>query len=45
MAQTRPFLNNKKVRFFLGDVRDKDRLKRVFNGIDIVIHAAFMIHI
>ena len=29
-----------KVRFFLGDVRDKDRLKRAFNDIDIVVHAA-----
>ncbi len=28
------------LRFFLGDVRDKDRLKRALEGIDIVIHAA-----
>ena len=28
------------IRFFLGDVRDKDRLKRALNGVDIVIHAA-----
>ncbi len=28
------------VRYFLGDVRDKDRLLRAFNGIDYVIHAA-----
>jgi UDP-N-acetylglucosamine 4,6-dehydratase (inverting) len=28
------------VRFFLGDVRDKDRLHRAFSGIDYVIHAA-----
>lgn len=27
-------------RFFLGDVRDKDRLKRALNGVDYVIHAA-----
>jgi len=26
--------------FFLGDVRDKDRLKRAMSGVDIVIHAA-----
>ena len=32
----------KKVRFFIGDIRDKDRLKRAFNGVDIVIHAAAM---
>jgi len=28
------------VRYFLGDVRDKDRLYRAFQGVDIVIHAA-----
>ena len=28
------------VRFFLGDVRDKDRLKRAVNGVDLVVHAA-----
>lgn len=31
-----------KLRFFIGDVRDKDRLKRALNGIDYVIHAAAM---
>lgn len=29
-----------RVRFFLGDVRDRDRLWRAFDGIDVVIHAA-----
>lgn len=29
-----------RLRFFLGDVRDKDRLKRAFEGVDVVIHAA-----
>jgi UDP-N-acetylglucosamine 4,6-dehydratase/5-epimerase len=28
------------LRYFLGDVRDKDRLYRAFDGVDIVIHAA-----
>jgi UDP-N-acetylglucosamine 4,6-dehydratase len=28
------------LRFFIGDVRDKDRLYRAFNGVDYVIHAA-----
>ncbi len=28
------------IRFFIGDVRDKERLKRALEGIDIVIHAA-----
>ncbi len=31
-----------KLRFFIGDVRDKERLYRAFNGIDYVIHAAAM---
>lgn len=30
------------MRFFIGDVRDKDRLYRAFKGIDYVIHAAAM---
>ena len=35
------FKNHAQVlRFFLGDVRDKDRLKRAFEGVDFVIHAA-----
>lgn len=28
------------MRFFLGDVRDRDRLERAFRGVDYVIHAA-----
>ena len=28
------------VRFFIGDVRDRDRLYRAFDGVDIVLHAA-----
>ncbi len=32
--------DREKVRFFLGDVRDKDRLKRALEGVDEVIHAA-----
>lgn len=32
----------KKLRFFIGDVRDKDRLYRAFCGVDYVIHAAAM---
>jgi UDP-N-acetylglucosamine 4,6-dehydratase/5-epimerase len=28
------------MRYFLGDVRDKDRLKQAMNGVDYVIHAA-----
>ncbi len=29
-----------KMRYFIGDVRDKERLKRAFEGVDYVIHAA-----
>ena len=29
-----------KIRFFIGDVRDKERLERAFEGVDYVIHAA-----
>jgi UDP-N-acetylglucosamine 4,6-dehydratase len=28
------------LRYFIGDVRDQQRLRRAFNGVDIVIHAA-----
>ena len=34
----KPFLE--KLRFFIGDVRDKERLLRAFDKVDIVIHAA-----
>ena len=30
----------KKLRFFIGDVRDKERLYRAFEGVDYVVHAA-----
>ena len=33
------------MRYFIGDVRDKDRLERAFEEIDIVIHAAAMKHV
>jgi len=32
--------NDDRVRFFIGDVRDKERLARALNGIDYVVHAA-----
>lgn len=34
------YQNDDRVRFFIGDVRDKDRIYRSLNGIDFVIHAA-----
>lgn len=32
--------NKYPIRFFLGDIRDKDRLYRAFKGVDYIIHAA-----
>ena len=32
--------NDDRVRFFIGDVRDKDRLYRALDGVDYVVHAA-----
>lgn len=34
------YKDNDRVRFFIGDVRDKDRLARALSGIDYVVHAA-----
>lgn len=36
------FRDYEKLRFFIGDVRDKERLLRAFDGVDYVIHAAAM---
>jgi UDP-N-acetylglucosamine 4,6-dehydratase/5-epimerase len=35
-----PRFQDKRMRFFLGDVRDKERLMRALEGIDVVVHAA-----
>ncbi len=35
-------INSTSMRFFLGDVRDKERLQRALEGVDFVIHAAAM---
>ena len=34
------FQNDSRVRFFIGDVRDRERLYRAFDGVDFVVHAA-----
>jgi len=34
------FPNEDRIRFFIGDVRDRDRLYRAFRGVDYVVHAA-----
>lgn len=38
-------IKDDRLRFFLGDVRDRERLYRAFDGIDIVIHAAALKHV
>ena len=38
----RKFENKSRVRFMLGDVRDRNRLSRALDGIDYVVHAAAM---
>jgi UDP-N-acetylglucosamine 4,6-dehydratase/5-epimerase len=45
MAQEFPLSDYPQIRFFLGDVRDQERLIRAFQGVDIVIHAAAMKHV
>ena len=45
MAQEFPENKYPAMRYFIGDVRDKERLKRAFEGIDVVIHAAAMKHV
>jgi len=40
MAQEFPGSKYDCIRFFIGDVRDKERLYRAFSNVDIVIHAA-----
>lgn len=34
------YADDPRIRFFIGDVRDKDRLARALDGIDYVVHAA-----
>jgi len=45
MAQEYPNDQYPQIRFFIGDVRDKNRLVRAMKGIDYVIHAAAMKHV
>ena len=40
MAQVFPDTGDSPLRYFIGDVRDGDRLRRAFHGVDIVVHAA-----
>ncbi len=45
MAQKFPIEKYPQIRFFIGDVRDRDRLIRACKGVDYVIHAAAMKHV
>jgi UDP-N-acetylglucosamine 4,6-dehydratase/5-epimerase len=45
MAQEFPHSKYPGIRYFIGDVRDVDRLKKAFKDIEIVIHAAAMKHV
>ena len=45
MAQEYPINQFPQIRFFIGDVRDKERLVRAFEGVEYVIHAAAMKHV
>lgn len=40
MARTYPASRYPALRFFIGDIRDRDRVRRALEGIDIVVHAA-----
>jgi UDP-N-acetylglucosamine 4,6-dehydratase len=40
MASEFPESRYEAIRYFIGDVRDKDRLYRALSGVDIVVHAA-----
>lgn len=40
MRQEYPDTMDSPIRYFIGDVRDKERLNRAFHGVDIVLHAA-----
>ena len=43
--QTDPAFQDERIRYFVGDIRDKQRLMRAFNGVDVVLHAAAMKHV
>lgn len=43
--QEQDYINDKNAKFYLGDVRDCDRLKEVMDGVDTVFHAAALKHV
>jgi UDP-N-acetylglucosamine 4,6-dehydratase len=40
MRESDPLLDDPKMRYFLGDVRDTQRMRRAFTDVDVIIHAA-----
>jgi UDP-N-acetylglucosamine 4,6-dehydratase/5-epimerase len=40
MRESDPIFRHSKIRYFIGDVRDKERLKQAFNEVNIIVHAA-----
>ena len=45
MQQDRDFRDREVLRFFIGDVRDRQRLDMAFRGVDYIIHAAALKHV
>jgi UDP-N-acetylglucosamine 4,6-dehydratase len=45
MAQRPEFADRPEMRFFIGDVRDVERLRMAMRGVDYVIHAAALKHV
>lgn len=45
MAHEYPAYEYPALRFFIGDVRDLERMKRACQGVDVIIHAAAMKHV
>jgi UDP-N-acetylglucosamine 4,6-dehydratase len=45
MAASPPFQGERALRFFIGDVRDRDRLETAMRDIDVVVHAAALKHV
>lgn len=39
-SEMRQGMDDSRLRWFIGDVRDRDRLMRAFHGVDLVVHAA-----
>ena len=45
MAQEPAFARERAMRFFIGDVRDRERLRQAMRGVDYVVHAAALKHV